>query len=614
MKTQRSTQEHGGSTRWTPPMSSCTRTIASTLALALPAFAQSTTLVSLDASGSTVHAVCNGVDMTSDARFVLFHTRSPDMDPTIPPLSPMPGQLWIRDLATGQNELVSVAATGGYSTSFGSAYFDVYPITRASADGRFVAFETDGSDLVPQDTNSRSDVLVRDRLTRVTHRASLAADGSQLTEHSFGSRISDDGRYVLFSTRAVAVPGVGGGSENLYRRDMSTPTTELVARYTYHADGGIAADMSADGHLVAFATLEQLLPEDTNFDFDVYVRDFTSGTLTLESAGPTGEAVGGSSPGLSADGSIVTFISSASNLVPGDTNGRGDIFVRDRATGATTLATRHSNGQPIAPGAALLIDPRLSADGKHVAFCTTATNLIDADINLDRYDVFVHDVETGETELASVSSDGEQSPHWPSSTNFLCGISADGQRVLFSSDYEFTPDDTYGANSLFLHDRTIPTPHGFCFGTAAACPCGNAGGVGFGCQASNAMYGVRLSAQGRASVANDNFMLIAGPLTPGVSALLFQGTSRVNGGFGAPFGDGLRCAGGTTTRLGVKFSDTYDFIFFGGPVGDVPLSVRGGVPATGGTFHYQVWFRNVAAWCTPATYNTSNGLTMTWIP
>jgi hypothetical protein len=95
---------------------------------------------------------------------------------------------------------------------------------------------------------------------------------------------------------------------------------------------------------------------------------------------------------------------------------------------------------------------------------------------------------------------------------------------------------------------------------------------------------------------------------------LFQGTARVNGGAGVPFGDGLRCAGGTTSRLFVKSSSTSDFLLFGSPVGDTPLSIRGGVPVTGGTTHYQAWFRNAETWCTPATYNTSNGLSVTWLP
>ena len=615
MNEPRSTQDHARSIRWTPRLASCTRTIASTLVLAWPAFAwQSTTLVSLDASGGTVHAVCDGADMTPDGRFVLFFTPSTDMDPAIPPVSPMHGQLWIRDLATGQNELVSAAATGGYSTSFGGV-FGNRPNVHTSADGRFVAFETNASDLVAGDTNAHGDVFVRDRLTGVTRMASLAADGSQLSESSAGTRVSDDGRYVLFSSRAVVVPGVAGGNEHLYRSDMSTPTTELVARYTYHGfDGEIGADMSADGNLVAFATFQQLLPVDTNAVLDVYVRDFTSGSLVLESAGQNGEAVGGIAPRLSADGGVVAFISSASNLVPGDTNGRNDIFVRDRATGVTRLATRHSNGTPIAPSADDLVEFFLSADGEHVAFYTRATNLIDADVNLDRWDVFVHDVETGETELSSVDSNGAQAPHSLDYPILARGISADGQRVLFDSVHSFTPDDTHGGRSVFLHDRTVPTPRGFCFGTVAACPCANAGAVGFGCQATNAMWGLRLSALGQASVAHDSFLLVAGPLTPGTSALLFQGTSRVNSGAGAIFGDGLRCAGGTTSRLGVKSSSTSDFLTFGGPAGDTPLSVRGGVSVTGGTLHYQIWFRNAADWCSPSTYNTSNGLTVTWIP
>ncbi len=155
-----------------------------------------------------------------------------------------------------------------------------------------------------------------------------------------------------------------------------------------------------------------------------------------------------------------------------------------------------------------------------------------------------------------------------------------------------------------------PAPTPFCFGdgSATACPCGNSGASGNGCANSVNAAGGNLSASGTASLAGDTLVL-GGSGMPDSSALYFQGTNQMNGGLGALFGDGLRCAGGTIIRLGTKtnvggasqYPDT----------GDASVSVRGLVTAPG-TRTYQVWYRNAAAFCTPSTFNLTNGVEVTW--
>jgi hypothetical protein len=148
------------------------------------------------------------------------------------------------------------------------------------------------------------------------------------------------------------------------------------------------------------------------------------------------------------------------------------------------------------------------------------------------------------------------------------------------------------------------------FGTNA-CPCAvqPAPGSGGGCV--NSFGGVvRLGGSGNASLANDTVVLAGSGLPSLSSALYFQGTLRHNAGLGFAFGDGLRCAGGTVTRLGTKISSA------GGTsqypdVGDASVSVRGGVAAPG-TRTYQIWYRNIAPFCTPAAFNTSNGWEIYW--
>ncbi len=159
----------------------------------------------------------------------------------------------------------------------------------------------------------------------------------------------------------------------------------------------------------------------------------------------------------------------------------------------------------------------------------------------------------------------------------------------------------------------MPTTFGYCFGdgSGSACPCGNnsAVGAGAGCLNSLGAGGV-LTATGASSIAADTFTLNASGM-PDSSALYFQGTTQVAGGAGASFGDGLRCAGGTTVRLAPKTnvlgSSQYP------EAGDVSVSVRG-MNVAGNVRTYQCWYRNAAAFCQAETFNLTNGVQATWQP
>jgi glucose/arabinose dehydrogenase len=148
-------------------------------------------------------------------------------------------------------------------------------------------------------------------------------------------------------------------------------------------------------------------------------------------------------------------------------------------------------------------------------------------------------------------------------------------------------------------------------GTGAPCPCGNSGTGGNGCANSVISTGAGLTFTGIPSVSADTFSLEGGGM-PNDSALYFQGTTQVNGGLGVAFGDGLRCAGGTITRLGVR-TNTLNGSTYPGGVGP-SISVRGGITSGPTTRTYQVWYRNAApGFCTPSTSNLSNGLSVVWV-
>jgi hypothetical protein len=161
--------------------------------------------------------------------------------------------------------------------------------------------------------------------------------------------------------------------------------------------------------------------------------------------------------------------------------------------------------------------------------------------------------------------------------------------------------------------REVPSSTGTVFcsgdGTATACPCGNLGASGNGCANSVDPMGGHLTASGSSSLAGDTLVL-GGSGMPSSSALYFQGTTQLNGGLGAVFGDGLRCAGGTIIRLGTKTNVAGTSQYPG--AGNPSVSVRGMVTAPG-TRTYQVWYRNAASFCTISTFNLTNGLEITWM-
>jgi plastocyanin len=148
-------------------------------------------------------------------------------------------------------------------------------------------------------------------------------------------------------------------------------------------------------------------------------------------------------------------------------------------------------------------------------------------------------------------------------------------------------------------------------GSGTACPCANNSAVGAHAGCLNSLgSGGTLTATGTPSVSADSVVLAGGAM-PDSSALYFQGTTQVAAGAGGAFGDGLRCAGGSVVRLGLKTNAGGASTWPSG--GDPALSVKGGATA-GSTLNYQVWYRNAAAFCTASTFNLTNGYSVTWTP
>jgi len=348
----------------------------------------------------------------------------------------------------GRTEPISVAS----DRTFGSS--DSHRPS-VSADGTVIAFDGPASNLVPDDTNGAYDVFVRDMVTGVTTRVSVGSDGAQGNGASRTPSISADGRYVAFASAAsTLVPGDTNAAGDIFVHDLGAGTTQRVSVAT----GGAQADLvstspalSADGRRVAFdSAASTLVPGDTNAVEDVFVHDRDTGiTERVSVAASGGQGDGGSlRPSMSADGRHVAFWSNAANLAPGDTNGWADVFVHDRETGATERVSVASSGTE-GLGLALSDYPSMSADGRFVAFQSQAANLVPGDTNAAS-DVFVHDRETGATERVSVAAEGSQG----NNHSYQPSVSADGRHVAFASlATNLVPGLGASRRHVFVRDR-----------------------------------------------------------------------------------------------------------------------------------------------------------------
>jgi Tol biopolymer transport system component len=249
-----------------------------------------------------------------------------------------------------------------------------------------------------------------------------------------------------------ALQPVSAGAPQEGEAPAAGTTTRVSVRSngTQGNDFSAEASLSATGRFVAFSSVAtNLVGGDTNGVPDVFVHDRKTDKTTRVSVASDGTQGNDFSdaPSLSATGRYVAFFSLASNLVSGDTNGTGDVFVHDRATGQTTRVSVRSNGTQ---GNDLSLHPSLSATGRYVAFDSLATNLAEGGDTNSTSDVFVHDRETGQTTLVSVASDGTQG----SGYSDIPSISATGRYVAFHSfATNLVSDDTNGVPDVFVHDR-----------------------------------------------------------------------------------------------------------------------------------------------------------------
>jgi pseudomonalisin len=303
-----------------------------------------------------------------------------------------------------------------------------------SADGRYIAFLSTATNLVPGDTNADVDVFVRDQQTGATARVSVAEDGSQADDGSSLPAISADGRFAVFQSSASnLVPGGRRGLGDVYVRDLQLGHNTWVnlSSSGVPSDGGAREpSISGNGRYVVFdSNSTNLVPGGGGGVQQVYVRDLQNGTTSLVSAATDGSPGDGDStrPIISGDGRYVAFVSAADNFVPGATASGRQVFLRDLTAQTTELVSGPPSGG--APNAQVASDSderiAVSPDGRYVAFTSYASNLVPGDGNFNS-DVFLWDRITKALTAVSVANDG----------TLLAGggapaISADGRFVAF---------------------------------------------------------------------------------------------------------------------------------------------------------------------------------------
>ncbi|HWH10928.1 MAG TPA: hypothetical protein VG165_07355 [Solirubrobacteraceae bacterium] len=267
--------------------------------------------------------------------------------------------------------------------------------------------------------------------------------------------ISSDGSTVAFDAAST-----GSAPTNVYSSDVLTGSSSLVSA---GLDGAVANGassapaISGDGGVIAFAsTATNLVTTPVSGAGDVYVRR-AGGPIRLVSVGTGGPANGASvQPAISADGRYVAFASTASNLVAGDTNGVSDVFLADLETGAITrVSVAHGGVQANAASTG----PAISADGTTVSFDSSATNLVGGDAN-GVADVFVRVPSTDTTERVSISTSGaEQNRSATAGFDEVSSLSANGRLVVFDSTATnlVHGEDPTPRSNVFLRDRARHT-------------------------------------------------------------------------------------------------------------------------------------------------------------
>ncbi|HYZ91403.1 MAG TPA: hypothetical protein VFA34_03305 [Actinomycetota bacterium] len=461
-----------------------------------------TTLASRSSDGAQGNADSLVPSISADGGSIAFYsgattfgdaTPDPVCVPT-PNLDLCRPALYVRDRRSHQVRRVDRAPTTDPVNEYTPLPLRAERITvtgSMSGDGRYIAFWSTTSTFVENDTNDSYDVFVRDQRTDGVELVSVSTDGTSGNMNSYEAALSVDGRYAAFASIADnLVPGDTNGVPDVFVRDRQTKRTIRVSvsstgeqanmgrSSSFLAEtGSRLVSMSANGRYVMFRSVaSNLVPNDTNDAADMFVHDLRTRKTTRVNVSSSEEQANADSRhpvglpqwNVSDNGRYVFFNSDASNLVPNDTNGAEDIFVRDTVLGSTQRVSLSSSGGEAEFGvgdrdvgstsgnyvANLSVVPTNTAalsyaatpNGRFVVFSSDSTDLVPRDTN-ETTDIFLRDLVTGTTTLVSLASNGGQG-NGPSNDPIL---SADGRFVAFDSTADnLVPGDSNGYDDVFV--------------------------------------------------------------------------------------------------------------------------------------------------------------------
>lgn len=410
--------------------------------------------VNTSSAGVEANGTCADPSISGNGRYVVFSSLATNL---VPGDTNNVRDVFLKDLVTDSTVRVSVQWDGSQATVDNE--FSGMP-SSISADGRQVAFLTFAR-LLQRDANIHSDIYVKDMQTGELDLVSTAADETLANFRNHSPAISPDGRYVAFMSQASNfVPEDTTITGDVYLKDRVTRSIRLVSTSAAGTSGGDNLSnspvVSAGGRYVAFMSYaHNLITPDINYT-DIYVKDMQTDAIERANADAAGNLVSNDAdlPSISADGRYVAFQSKFYAPPPGSMT---RVYIKDRQTGQlargdiTAVGTQQMSGISLAPA--------ISADGRSVSFHSASTGFTPGDIN-GLADMFVRDLQAGTNQRAALSSgtiaDG------PSGD---AALSRDGRYAIFtSSASNLVDNDTGGWRDVFLYDRTTRATQRVSFG------------------------------------------------------------------------------------------------------------------------------------------------------
>jgi len=345
--------------------------------------------VSIASDGSQANDEQSTCTLSSNGRFVVFGSYATNL---VPNDTNNAVDVFVYDREKGITERVSVDSDGTQANG------DSYQVA-VNFDGRFVAFMSEATNLVANDTNKSSDIFVHDRELRITRRISIAFDGTEADGDSRLVRLNSNGRYAAFlSFASNLVPNDPNGTiGDYFVHDLQNHVTELIVEADVQEIGvpGVGTtsiffppSISPDGRFVGFTSLsDDMVPGDTNMTRDGFLFDRETEIIERYSVSSDGSEAdyGSLIPDISADNRFVVFNSAATNLVPDDYNQHVDVFIKDRGTGQTERANIAFDGSE---GDSSSLNSYISEEGKYIAYDSLSGNLVENDSN-GFVDVFI---------------------------------------------------------------------------------------------------------------------------------------------------------------------------------------------------------------------------------